>query len=76
MTEHIRYVTLEGERWDTVAQKVYGDPHLYRPIIAANPTVPIRPVIEGGTVLYVPVRDVRPELAAAAEPPWRRGGDA
>jgi hypothetical protein len=72
MAEYAEHVTSAGERWDTVAYHAYGDPFAYERIIAANPTVPIRPELEAGTRLALPI--VEPAVAIAAEllPPWKR----
>lgn len=70
MIEYITYVTEEGDRWDTIAYRVYGDVHAYEPIIQANPTVPIRPMLEGGIRLRIPIR--ASGSAAASLPPWKR----
>lgn len=70
MTGYITYLTEEGDRWDAIAYRVYGDVHAYEPIIAANPTVPIRPTLEGGIQLRVPIR--AGSSAAATLPPWKR----
>lgn len=71
MTEYIEHVTIDGERWDHLAQRYYGDPLRYEPIIRANPHVPIRPVLPGNIRLRIPVQEapVSSEL-----PPWKRGG--
>jgi phage tail protein X len=66
-------VTREGERWDTLAWRYYGDPFRYEPIIAANPQVPILPILPSGLVLQVPVLE---RAAAVVDdstlPPWKR----
>ncbi len=69
MSGYVTYTTTEGERWDQIAYAVYGDVHAYEPIIAANPTVPIRPTLDGGVRLLIPIRDMS---SASAAPPWKR----
>ena len=72
-SEFVDYVTQDGDRWDTIAYRHYGDPHAYEPIIRANPGVPISPILDGGVVLRIPVRlDPRP-LDDPGLPPWKRG---
>lgn len=68
----VEYVTKEGDRWDLIAWRMYGDPYAYEPIIAANPDIPIRPVLEAGLRVLVPVRD-QAKVAEADLPPWKRG---
>lgn len=71
--ETSNYIVIEGERWDTVAQKAYGDASLYRGIIEANPDVPVSPTLIGGTVLIIPVlafTDVKTNKELL--PPWKQ----
>ncbi|HEX2881441.1 MAG TPA: tail protein X [Polyangiaceae bacterium] len=72
--KYIEYKTVAGDRWDTIAHKVYGNAALYEPIITAPPNrrIPIRPVLRAGTTVYVPVREA-PVAASAELPPWKRG---
>lgn len=72
-TRYLEHVTTEGERWDQLATRYYGDPHRYEPIISANPHVPIAPVLPSGFVLRVPVLTDPVQVAAADLPPWKRG---
>lgn len=69
----VEYVTQEGDRWDLIALRMYGDGDAYEPIIRANPHVPIRAVLPGGIRLVIPVRET-PVLSDPAVPPWKRGG--
>lgn len=71
MTEYVEHLTVEGDRWDLLAWRYYGDPHLYEPIIAANPAVPIRPFLASGVRLRVPV--LPDEVVLDRDlPPWKR----
>lgn len=77
MTERpfLEHVTRQGERWDQVALAYYGDPYLYQPLVAANPEVPITPLLPSGIVLRVPVLDpaeVEEKADASLLPPWKR----
>lgn len=72
MAEFVRYVTKDGDRWDLIAQRAYGDPWAFEAIVAANPHVPIRPVLPGGIELMIPVRE--PKVETSDVPPWKRGG--
>jgi len=67
------HITRQGERWDAIAWQYYGDAHRYAPILAANPHVPITPMLPVGIRLNIPV------LARGADntsreglPPWMR----
>ena len=64
------HVTQTGDRWDLLAYRYYGDALRIEPIIVANPTVLITPVLEGGQTLYIPVLEQEPEVTPV--PPWRQ----
>lgn len=68
----VKYTTQDGDRWDTIAYKMYGDPWAFGPIIHDNPHVPIRPVLTGGIELRVPVRPGGMTVDAGQLPPWKR----
>jgi phage tail protein X len=65
------YTTVEGDRWDTVAFKAYGDPMKISPIIQANPQAPKSAVIPAGINLYVPIEEL-PTVNTSILPPWKR----
>lgn len=67
---YLRHLTKDGERWDAIAYRYYGNAHEYERIIAANPHVPLRPALPGGIVLLIPVI-VRTEIEEDL-PPWKR----
>jgi phage tail protein X len=71
MTTYVEYVTREGDRWDQIARRHYGDSYGYERIIAANPTAPIIPILPGGLHLAIPVI---PKATASTTnlPPWKR----
>lgn len=69
---HIRHLTTEGERWDSIAWRYYGDAHAYERIIQANPGVAITPVLPGGLTLAIPIVE-QDDVADSEElPPWKR----
>lgn len=70
MALYLDYTTRDGDRWDLIAYRMYGDPWKFEGIIAANPDVPIRPVLPGGLTLRIPV--VRATVETSAAPPWRQ----
>lgn len=72
-TEYTEYIAKGGDRWDLVAFYAYGDPFKMKLILAANPTVPISPIIKAGTRLLVPIILPADNTAPAlALPPWKR----
>lgn len=66
-----KYITVSGDRWDTVAWKAYGDATKFGPIIRQNPGVRVDDVLPSGLTLFVPVLD-RPSVDNALLPPWKR----
>jgi len=82
MAQQVEYITKEGERWDTIANKAYGDAVGYDTInmqnyidkiIQANPAVVISPVLAPGVRLLIPVlEDAEIEIDSELLPPWKR----
>lgn len=66
------YITMKGDRWDTVAYKAYGDATRITEIVEANPDVPVTPVIPAGTRLNIPIIETANELDVSLLPPWKR----
>ena len=74
MADLITYNVQEGEFWQTVAYKCYGDETLTAPIIAANPRVPVTNRLPRGLVLYIPILTAADNVAIPSEllPPWQQ----
>ncbi len=70
MKEYYEYITQEGDRWDLIAYKFYGDPMLYEPIVVANFDVPIVPILPSGIKLKIPVIETKNTVEEL--PPWKR----
>lgn len=71
-TEFMDYITQEGDRWDSIAYEFYGDPTRYEAIIAANPFVPIIPILPSGIPLQIPVIEDTEETTINEDlPPWK-----
>lgn len=67
------YVVKQGDRWDTIAFKAYGDASLIAGLIEANVAVVISPILEVGTRLVVPIlEDGNIQLDSELLPPWKR----
>ena len=66
----LTHVTTEGERWDQLSWKYYGDAHRYPPIVEANPHVPITGALPAGLILAIPV--LEPVMSNEDLPPWMR----
>lgn len=70
-TQYLQHVTTDGERWDQLADRYYGDPLDYVRIIDANPNIPIYPLLPAGLVVFVPILD-EDDVLSAALPPWKQ----
>lgn len=71
----MEHITSENERWDTIAEKYYGDPYLYEPIIRSNPeVVPVgyvaSPLLPSGISITIPLIVVPPSIADDVSPTW------
>lgn len=64
-----KYVTSQGERWDTIALAFYGNALKVSPLIEANPKYRSVVVFPTGCELTVPILE---ENAAESLPPWKR----
>ena len=73
MADIIQHTTTEGERWDNIAEKIYGSASMMNRILEANPTVPRYDVLPGGIVLDIPIiATVDVKIDAEKLPPWKR----
>jgi phage tail protein X len=73
MANFVEYVAKQGDRWDTIAFKAYGDATLINGIIEANPTIVISPILEAGTRVVVPVLEQGDvQIDSELLPPWKR----
>jgi len=70
MAAYLTYLTVEGDTWDAIAYRYYGNAYRYPPLIAANPNVPITPVLPAGVKLTIPVLPREPDVQNL--PPWLR----
>lgn len=70
--EVIEHITVDGDRWDNLAWHYYGDAIAYEQIIAANPEVPIVPILPGGIKLLIPVIEDDETESATELPPWKQ----
>lgn len=69
----VEYVVKDGDRWDLVAYKAYGDATLFNGIIEANPAVVVTATLIAGTKLTIPIlEDGDIEIDSQLEPPWKR----
>jgi phage tail protein X len=65
----MKYITKDGDRWDHIAWRVYGDPYLYEPIMLENPEYMQYFNFPAGIELEIPAIYV--EETAEVSPPWQ-----
>lgn len=66
------YNTIQGDTWDAIAYKVYGDEQLFPLLIQTNLRHIQTVRFDAGIVLQVPAP---PEETIDDLPPWKRGED-
>lgn len=64
------YTTVQGDMWDLISHKVYGDERFTDVLLAANPRYNKILVFSAGIVLDVPEVDKR--VTADSLPPWKQ----
>lgn len=69
MDSVIQHHIKEGERWDLLAHRYYGDVGEISRLIDANPHIPFCEVLPMGQTLFVPVIAVK-ATSQADLPPW------
>lgn len=67
--QFLSYITVTGDRWDSLAWKFYGDATMYATLIEANPSVAIAPVLADGQRLVIPIIEP-PTTPTTTLPPW------
>ena len=70
MTEYYTYITKDNDRWDLISNKFYKTQTLYEEIIKANPDIEIKPVLESGIKLKIPVIEDT-ETISFETAPWK-----
>jgi phage tail protein X len=70
--EYLIHISSDGDRWDTLASRYYGDATLYASIIAANPHLAITPSIPSGQQVAIPILEESNSLSSEDLPPWKR----
>lgn len=63
----IIYVS-KGERWDSIAYKMYGDPTQIESLIQNNPGILIQDYVDAGVQVFVPI--ITPPVTSTISTPW------
>lgn len=71
MAKYTPYTTQDGDRWDTIAYRAYGDALAMSEIIRANTHVPLDVELVPGVEIFIPIKE-RPVKDKTLLPPWRR----
>lgn len=72
MTDYLTHTSKQGDRWDLLAYTYYGDVNQIPTLTAANPTVPLDPILDAGINLAVPiVEESDSDTSTIGLPPWR-----
>jgi phage tail protein X len=72
MNECMTHKTIEGDRWDALALRYYGDPLHLGPLLRANPGLAAEPTLPAGAQAAVPIidlADVAPDAPSGVA--WR-----
>lgn len=64
------YITKQGDRWDMIAYKLYGDPYAYDALLLYNPQYADITVFPAGIQLVVPEIEYEEGINEVA-PPWQ-----
>lgn len=68
----VTYTCVEGDRWDLIAYKAYGDASRYNEIIQANPVI-ISGTLPAGLVINIPILEgPTANIPSDLLPPWKR----
>lgn len=65
------YITREGDRWDLIADRAYGDITKQEDIIAANPEISCVVQFQEGVTILLPIIP-EAETQTSLLPPWKR----
>jgi len=73
MSNFVEYISKQGDRWDIIAMKAYGDASLINGLIESNASVVISPIIPLGTRIIVPILESGDiQIDSELLPPWKR----
>lgn len=70
MNKFLNHLTIEGQRWDAIAQTYYGDPYAYPVLVEANSHLSHLITLTSGLMLKIPI--LNQPATPRNLPPWRR----
>lgn len=68
--EFLSYTTGPRDRWDLLADRFYGDPGRFEPIMRANPDLGHSTFLPEGVAIRIPILEETSDPALGL-PPWR-----
>ena len=66
------YITRDGDRLDLIAFAAYGVATDWKPIIDANPALPLQDVYQAGIRLVIPIQETTAQTETALLPLWKK----
>ena len=73
MTKYIFHTAGTNERWDLLAYMYYKNCYKIKPIIEANPNIPITTEIKEGTIIKIPIdEETQTNTENTNFPIWKR----
>ena len=69
-----QYRTIEGDRWDLIAYKAYGDATKFVGLLEANKPLAISQTLPAGLKINIPILEDENSGSVQSEllPPWKR----
>lgn len=64
--------TRQGDTWDILAKRIYGDEHDMKALIAANLNHRKTVIFPYGAVINVPETETEAVVISVGLPPWKR----
>lgn len=70
------HIARDGERWDSLAFKYYGNAFSYPAILKENPSLLSQPTLNAGDIVQIPIIENNDETLSTTTnedvPPWQR----
>jgi len=67
------YTCIEGDTWDNIAYRAYGDANRMIDLIVANRPLAISKRLTAGTIINIPIRPISANAVnPGLLPPWKK----